>query len=197
MNLNDLQKLIFHRSFDFFVVRGGDHRRTFHGRHANVGLSFFFQLKYHNLYHDNGQSYVLAPDGLQITRQWMNSFHGQTLTDGIFEFARRFRDLNLTENECALVLPFQMCYSGKRDDALRSDWRMPSLLFFSSWYRSIDGRARTSTNAPSVLSLCSLQWIVPRAGRSGRQSDVRQDFEGKIKNDDEKREQTFDRPDYF
>lgn len=87
INRNDLQKLIFHRSFDFFV------------------------LKHHNLYHDNGQSYVLAPDGLQMTRRWMDSFHGQTLTDAIFEFSRRFRDLNLSESEFALVLPFQMCYS--------------------------------------------------------------------------------------
>jgi hypothetical protein len=42
----------------------------------------------------------------------MNIFHGNELTDGMFKFSQRFRELNLTEIEISLVLPLQICYSG-------------------------------------------------------------------------------------
>jgi hypothetical protein len=45
----------------------------------------------------------------------MNIFHGIDMTDAMFEFSQYFRELNLNETELSLVLPLQMCYSGKKN----------------------------------------------------------------------------------
>jgi hypothetical protein len=45
----------------------------------------------------------------------MNIFHGIDMTDAMFKFSQYFRELNLNETELSLVLPLQMCYSGKKN----------------------------------------------------------------------------------
>ena len=55
----------------------------------------------------------MSPDGTQFTRYWMNIFHGLEMTNAMFEFSQYFRELNLNETELSLILPLQMCYSGK------------------------------------------------------------------------------------
>ncbi|CAF1135320.1 unnamed protein product [Adineta steineri] len=86
MDSNDLRKLILHRSFDWFM------------------------LKYHRLLNENGQFYIVSPDGFQCTRRWMNRFYGVKMTDLMFHFSKSLHELNLTETEIALILPLQMCH---------------------------------------------------------------------------------------
>jgi len=87
MDTHSLQKMILRRSFDWFM------------------------LKYSCLLNKNGESYFVSPDGTQFTRRWMNIFHGIEMTNVMFNFSQRFRELNLNETEIALILPLQMCYS--------------------------------------------------------------------------------------
>jgi hypothetical protein len=47
------------------------------------------KLKYQNLYNDNGQCYLLTPDGLQMTRDRMDQLHGHELSDAMFDFCRQ------------------------------------------------------------------------------------------------------------
>ncbi len=43
----------------------------------------------------------------------MNIFHGIDMTNAMFQFSQSFRELKLTETEISLLLPLQMCHSGK------------------------------------------------------------------------------------
>ncbi len=73
----------------------------------------FLKLKNHELYNDNGQCYILGPDGFQYTRRWMNKMHGTKLADEIFDFCQRLRELDISESEFSIILPLHMCYHGK------------------------------------------------------------------------------------
>lgn len=44
----------------------------------------------------------------------MNELHGSELSEGIFHFCDRFRELNLTEKEFALVLPLHLYHDGRK-----------------------------------------------------------------------------------
>jgi hypothetical protein len=107
MGLNNLHKMILHRSFDWYMVNISFLIKK------KVYISYIFQLKYGCLLNENGQSYFLSSDGFQQTRHWMNIFYGQEMTDNMFQFSHRFRELHLNEAEISLVLPLQMCHPGK------------------------------------------------------------------------------------
>ncbi|CAF1512032.1 unnamed protein product [Rotaria sp. Silwood1] len=100
ISLKSLQKIISYRGFAWYL------------------------LKYHELYNENGQSYFLAPNGFQCTRHWLYQLHGDELTDAMFSFCQRFRDLHLNEREFSLLLPLQMCYY----DATMEDKHVPQML---------------------------------------------------------------------
>ena len=51
----------------------------------------------------------------------MNELHGSELSEGMFHFCDRFRELNLTEKEFALVLPLQLCHDGRKSMELDVD----------------------------------------------------------------------------
>ncbi|UJR22545.1 hypothetical protein I4U23_025594 [Adineta vaga] len=85
IGLKTMEKLIFRRLFDWFM------------------------LKYHELHHENGQSYVIGPDGFQYTRFRMNHFNGIEVSNAMFNFAHCFRELHLTDSEFSLVFPLHFC----------------------------------------------------------------------------------------
>ncbi|CAF4476051.1 unnamed protein product, partial [Rotaria sp. Silwood2] len=81
-------------------------------------------LKYHELYNENGQCYLLAPNGFQCTRYWMCQLHGDELADSMFKFCQRFRSLHLNEREFSLTLPLHMCSY----DSTMEDKHIPQML---------------------------------------------------------------------
>ena len=56
---------------------------------------------------------MMLPNGLQYTRQWMNKIIGEEMVEAMFEFAKKFNALNLTEEEHALIYPVVICVKGK------------------------------------------------------------------------------------
>ncbi|CAM4747568.1 unnamed protein product [Rotaria magnacalcarata] len=97
---SNLHNMILHRSFDWYM------------------------LKYASLLHDNGECYILSPDGFQYTRRWMNTLYGVEMVDAMFKFSQCFRNLNLTESEYCLIIPLQMCYT----DSTMKDQDIPRML---------------------------------------------------------------------
>ncbi|CAF3634903.1 unnamed protein product [Rotaria sordida] len=83
-------------------------------------------LKYHEVYNENGQCYLLAPNGFQVTRYWMCQLYGDELSDAMFSFCKRFRDLHLSEREFALILPLHMCFYVL--DSTMEDKHIPQML---------------------------------------------------------------------
>ena len=61
----------------------------------------------------NDESYMMLPNGLQYTRQWMNRIIGEEMVQTMFEFARKFNALRLTQEEHALIFPVVICVKGK------------------------------------------------------------------------------------
>lgn len=55
----------------------------------------------------------MLPNGLQYTRKWMNKIIGEEMVETMFEFAKKFNDLTLTEEEYSLVFPIVLCVKGK------------------------------------------------------------------------------------
>jgi hypothetical protein len=51
----------------------------------------------------------MLPNGLQYTRQWMNKIMGEEMVETMFEFAKRFNVLNVTQEEYALIFPVVIC----------------------------------------------------------------------------------------
>ncbi|CAF3437133.1 unnamed protein product [Rotaria socialis] len=97
---SNLHNMILHRSFDWYM------------------------LKYASLLHDNGECYILSPDGFQYTRRWMNTLYGVEMVDAMFKFSQCFRNLNLTESEYCLIIPLQMCHT----DSTMKDQDIPRML---------------------------------------------------------------------
>ena len=61
----------------------------------------------------NNESYMMLPNGLQYTRQWMNKIIGDEMVRTMFEFADKFNALHLTNEEHALIFPVVICVKGK------------------------------------------------------------------------------------
>lgn len=100
METATLQKMILHRSFDWFL------------------------LKYARLFSKNGECYLVSSDGVCFTRYCMRSFLGNDFTDAIFTFCQYLHDLHLTDIEMSLILPIQIC----RPDLNTKDSEIPSML---------------------------------------------------------------------
>ncbi|CAF3092333.1 unnamed protein product [Rotaria sp. Silwood2] len=100
ISVKSLQKIISYRGFGWYL------------------------LKYHELYNENGQCYLLAPNGFQCTRYWMCQLHGDELADSMFKFCQRFRSLHLNEREFSLTLPLHMCSY----DSTMEDKHIPQML---------------------------------------------------------------------
>ncbi|CAF0775064.1 unnamed protein product [Rotaria sordida] len=88
IGLGNLHTIILHRTFDWYMLK-----------YACLLLN------------DNGQGYLLSPDGFQYTRRWMDILYGVEMTDEVFKFCQCFHSLNLTETEICLVIPLQMCHT--------------------------------------------------------------------------------------
>ncbi|CAF4241953.1 unnamed protein product, partial [Rotaria sordida] len=88
IGLGNLHTIILHRTFDWYMLK-----------YACLLLN------------DNGQGYLLSPDGFQYTRRWMDILYGVEMTDEVFKFCQYFHSLNLTETEICLVIPLQMCHT--------------------------------------------------------------------------------------
>ncbi|CAF1526938.1 unnamed protein product [Rotaria sp. Silwood1] len=78
----------------------------------NNRLFDFWLIKHAPLIHNN-QSYIMLPNGLQYTRQWMNKIIGEEMVETMFEFAKKFNELNLTQEEFALIFPVIICIKDK------------------------------------------------------------------------------------
>ncbi len=57
----------------------------------------------------------MLPNGLQYTRQWMIKILGEEMVEVMFDFAKKFNSLNLTQEEHALIFPVVICSKGKRN----------------------------------------------------------------------------------
>jgi len=56
----------------------------------------------------------MLPNGLQYTRQWMIRVMGEETVETMFDFAKKFNELNLTQEENALIFPVVICSKGKK-----------------------------------------------------------------------------------
>jgi hypothetical protein len=57
----------------------------------------------------------MLPNGLQYTRQWMIKILGEEMVEVMFDFAKKFNALNLTQEEHALIFPVVICSKGKKN----------------------------------------------------------------------------------
>ncbi|CAM4795194.1 unnamed protein product [Rotaria magnacalcarata] len=89
IDLDDFNKIMNNRLFDFWLIK---HAPLIH----------------------NNESYIMLPNGLQYTRQWMNHIMGEKMVETMFEFARKFNELNLTQEEYALIFPIVICVKDLR-----------------------------------------------------------------------------------
>ncbi|CAF1201426.1 unnamed protein product [Adineta steineri] len=81
---DDFHKIMNNRLFDFWLIK-----------HAPLIL--------------NNESYMMLPNGLQYTRQWMNTIIGEEMVQTMFQFANKYNELNLTHEEHALIFPAVIC----------------------------------------------------------------------------------------
>ncbi|CAF1580742.1 unnamed protein product, partial [Didymodactylos carnosus] len=84
INAEDFQKMMLHRGMDYYM------------------------LKYSCIL-VNGECYQIYPNGLQYTRRWMTQMHGKKMVSRMFDFANKFNNLNLHEQELALIYPIVLC----------------------------------------------------------------------------------------
>jgi hypothetical protein len=59
------------------------------------------------------ESYIMLPNGLQYTRQWMIKILGEEMVETMFDFAKSFNALNFTLEENALIFPVVICSKGR------------------------------------------------------------------------------------
>lgn len=111
--MDDFNRIINTRLFDYWLVE------------ITVVCFFLllipkiFQIKHAPLLRQN-QSYILLPNGLQYTRQWMTKILGSEIVDAIFDLAEQMNQLNLTSEEYALIFPVIICFEGtKKNRALK------------------------------------------------------------------------------
>jgi len=74
----------------------------------NNRLFDFWLIKHAPLIRNN-ESYMMLPNGLQYTREWMNRIIGEEMVQTMFNFADRFNSLHLTNEEHALIFPVVIC----------------------------------------------------------------------------------------
>ncbi|CAF1057702.1 unnamed protein product [Rotaria sordida] len=84
IDFDDFHKIMNNRLFDFWLIK-----------HAPLIR--------------NNESYIILPNGLQYTRQWMNRIIGEEIVEAMFELARKYNELNLTQEEYALIFPVIIC----------------------------------------------------------------------------------------
>jgi len=56
----------------------------------------------------------MLPNGFQYTRQWMIKILGEEMVEVMFDFAKKFNALDLTQEEHALIFPVVICSKGKK-----------------------------------------------------------------------------------
>ena len=56
---------------------------------------------------------MMLPNGLQYTRQWMTRIIGEEMVQTMFDFAQKFNNLQLTNEEHALIFPAVICVKGE------------------------------------------------------------------------------------
>jgi len=101
IGLDDFHKMMNNRLFDFWLIK-----------HAPLIR--------------NNESYMMLPNGLQYTRQWMTRIIGEEMVQTMFDFARKFNNLQLTDQEHALIFPAVICV---KDDSLRDQATIRSIQF--------------------------------------------------------------------
>lgn len=135
IDIEDFNKIINNRLFDFWLIK-------------------------HSPLLRNNQSYIILPNRLQYTRQWMLKILGKELVETIFEFAERFHQLNLTSEEYALIFPVIIC----RQDMTLNDQEAVSNIrscYLYALYAQLL-TTRTQSEAETVLkSLLQILALLP------------------------------------
>jgi hypothetical protein len=70
---------------------------------AQDNLCLVFGLKVTKLFIDN--EFYITENGVQLSRKWMNSLLGTNVANGVFNFHSNFNQLNLLDQELALLIP--------------------------------------------------------------------------------------------
>ena len=78
---------------------------------VNNRLFDYFIIKHSPLFIE-GESYMMLPNNIQYSRQWMNRVVGEEMTNALFEFSEEFNSLNMTTKETALLVPFVLTVPG-------------------------------------------------------------------------------------
>ena len=68
----------------------------------------------------------MLPNGLQYTRPWMIKIMGEEMVETMFEFAKEFNALNLTQEEYALIFPVIICTT---DETLNNQERVRHIQY--------------------------------------------------------------------
>ncbi|UJR36452.1 hypothetical protein I4U23_029175 [Adineta vaga] len=84
IDADDFHKIMNNRLFDFWLIK-----------HAPLIC--------------NNESYMMLPNGLQYTREWMNKIIGEEMVQTMFQFANKYNELQLTHEEHALIFPVVIC----------------------------------------------------------------------------------------
>ncbi|CAF0780696.1 unnamed protein product [Adineta ricciae] len=101
IDADDFHKIMNNRLFDFWLIK-----------HA--------PLICHN------ESYMMLPNGLQYTREWMNKIIGEEMVQTMFQFANNYNQLHLTHEEHALVFPVVICV---KDESLQDQETTRSIQY--------------------------------------------------------------------
>jgi hypothetical protein len=78
---------------------------------VNNRLFDYFIIKHSPLFIE-GESYMMLPNNIHYSRQWMNKVVGEEMTNALFEFSEEFNSLNMTTKETALLIPFILTVPG-------------------------------------------------------------------------------------
>jgi hypothetical protein len=78
---------------------------------VNNRLFDYFIIKHAPLFID-GESFMMLPNNIQYSRDWLNKVVGEEMTNALFEFSEEFNSLNMTTKETALLIPFVLTVPG-------------------------------------------------------------------------------------
>ncbi|UJR09645.1 hypothetical protein I4U23_013879 [Adineta vaga] len=123
----------------------------------NNRLIDFWLIKHAPLIRQN-ESYIMLPNGLQYTRQWMDKIIGEDMVEAMFTFANKFNALNLTQEEYALVFPVVICAKDDTLDDQEIVQRIQCCYLYSLYTQMLTTRSQNEARTVfrSLLQLLTL-----------------------------------------
>ncbi|CAF1161154.1 unnamed protein product [Adineta ricciae] len=123
----------------------------------NNRLFDFWMIKHAPLYCQN-ESYIMLPNGLQYTRQWMIKIIGEDMVEAMFTFAKKFNALNLTQEEYALVFPVIICTKDETLDDQEAVRHIQCCYLYALYTQMLTTRTQSEARAVfrSLLQLLTL-----------------------------------------